>query len=63
MIQQHHILRHASKQHQFCLSFGRNVPYFCPSWTKKWYGWAQMGTQELVSHCIIIHWTHMEDME
>jgi hypothetical protein len=25
MIQQHHILWHASKQHQFCLSFGRNT--------------------------------------
>jgi hypothetical protein len=30
MIQQYHNWRHASKQHQFCMSFGFNVPNFLP---------------------------------
>jgi hypothetical protein len=36
---------------------------FCHLQPKKWHGLAHMGAQELVWHCIITHWTHMDDME
>jgi hypothetical protein len=45
------------------LSVVSNVPSSCQLHPKKWHDQAQMGTQELVRHCIITHWTHMEDMK
>ena len=59
MVQQHLVLPHASKQHQFCQKFEAEQQTFSQSQPKKWNGWAQMGTQELVSHHNITHWTHI----
>jgi hypothetical protein len=49
MVQQHCVLLHASKQHQFCPKFAADCqPYFCQSQPKNWHGWAQVWTLELV---------------
>ncbi len=64
MAQQHLTLSNVSKQHQSCPKFidGKELNFLPQQQPNKCCGLTEMGSQELVWHCNITHWTHMEDM-
>ena len=55
---------HDPKQHQLWMNnFADSLPCFGRLKPKNEVGVAQIGHQELVSHHIITHWIHMDDMK